>query len=149
MSNLCTPIGDPSPKKNLGAKFFTLRVRGVVQTFPSNRPWKGVSKTFKNFGGSPKHLRGVTVSPNFVVFRLFRSFLRNGARYHQSENELSNYGQFPTSWCKNGLLCSTTKYVIAAHSHPPCGRRYSDSTKQRRINLLVIFWITQSKLNRC
>jgi len=24
--------------------------------------------------------------------------------------------------------------VIVAHSHPPCGRRYSDSTKQRRVN---------------
>jgi len=28
-------------------------------------------------------------------------------------------------------------YAIAAHSHTPCGRRYSDSTKQRRVNLLV------------
>ena len=27
--------------------------------------------------------------------------------------------------------------MIAAHSHPPCGRRYFDSTKQRRVNLLV------------
>ena len=37
---------------------------------------------------------------------------------------------------------STTKYVSAAHSHPPCGRRYSDSTKQRRVNFLVsvVLW---------
>jgi len=25
------------------------------------------------------------------------------------------------------------KYVIVAHSHPPCGRRYCNSTKQRRV----------------
>jgi len=36
---------------------------------------------------------------------------------------------------ENGVLWSTMKYVIVAHSHPPCGRRYSDS-KQRRVNLL-------------
>jgi len=29
------------------------------------------------------------------------------------------------------------KYVIAAHSHPPCGWRYCDSTKQHGVNLLV------------
>jgi len=30
--------------------------------------------------------------------------------------------------------------VIVAHSYPPCGRRYSDSTKQHRVNLLVILY---------
>ena len=35
--------------------------------------------------------------------------------------------------------------MIAAHLHPPCGRRYSDSTKQRRINLLVIINFTHFK----
>ena len=29
--------------------------------------------------------------------------------------------------------------MIAAHSHPPCGQRHSDSTKQRRVNLLLIY----------
>jgi len=31
--------------------------------------------------------------------------------------------------------------MIVAHSHPPYGRRYSDSTKQRRVNLLVDYFL--------
>jgi len=38
---------------------------------------------------------------------------------------------------EKGILRSTMKNVIAAHLHPPCEQRYSDSMKQRRVNLLV------------
>ena len=115
----------------------------MVQTFYSNRPWKGVSKTgFKILGAPPKKMFVGVKVPNFVIFRLSRPFLHNGAIYHQSENWWSNY-EHPTRWWKNGVLWSTNKYVIAAHSQPPCGRRYSDSTKQRRVNLLVRLIVVQ------
>jgi len=34
---------------------------------------------------------------------------------------------------KNGVLWSTMKYMTMAHSHPPCGRRSSNSTKRRQV----------------
>ena len=86
---LCTLMGTP-PKK-FSVRFFNpFRVGGVVQTFYSNRPCKGVSKTGFKIFWAPKNCRGHQSSPNFVIFRLFRPFLHNGAScYHQSENGLS------------------------------------------------------------
>ena len=115
MSNLCTtmggPVPRPPPKKN-GCEIFSHAVRfgGVLQTFHSSRPWKGVSITgFKILGAPPKDLHWrVKFSPTFVIFWLFRPFLHNGVRYHQSENGLSNYRHFPT-WCLGLLIINQCK----------------------------------------
>jgi len=103
MSNLCTPMGGPLPKKFGKRNFFhPLGVGGMVQNFPSNRPWKGVSNpklVLRVWELPPNKFMGrVKVSPNFVIFQLFRPFLPNGVRYHQSENGISNYGHFLTRW---------------------------------------------------
>jgi len=80
--------------------------------------------------------------------------LRIGPRYCQSKNGLLNWRHSSTRLWKNGVLRSTMKYVIVAHSHPPCdlfsslftkrldrwrhmSGRYSDLTKQRQVNPLV------------
>ena len=106
MSNY-VPLGrGPSAEKNLGGEIFShpLRVRGVVQTFSGNSPWKGVPKTgFKILRAPPpqkKNLRGIKISPNFAISRLFRPFLQNGARYHQSKNWFVIYGHSSTRWQK-------------------------------------------------
>jgi len=38
---------------------------------------------------------------------------------------------------------------MVAHSHPPCGQRYSNSTRQRRVSLLVIvaIWLCMRRWN--
>ena len=46
----------------------------------------------KFWGLLPKKFAGVKSSPNFAIFRLFRPFLQNGARYRQSKNGFLIYG---------------------------------------------------------
>ena len=110
------PLGGPPSQKNLGGKIFShpLRVRGVVQTFPDNSPWKEVPKTgFKILRG----MEGVKISPNFVIFLLFNPFLQNGARYCQTKNWFLIYGH-SRRW-RNGVLLSSTNYVNRTRLHPP------------------------------
>jgi len=118
------PLGGPSPQKNFGGKIFSLPLAsgGVVQTFPGNSPWKGLPKTgFKILGAPRKKIcgRGIKINPNFVIFRLFRPFLQNGARYRQSKSGFLIYGHSSTRWWRNGVLLSSMNYVIRARRHPP------------------------------
>jgi len=77
-----------------------LRVGAWSKLFLAIGPEKEYPKLVLKFWGLPQiNLGGgVKFSPNFVIFRRFRPFLRNGARCHQSENGLANYGHFPTIW---------------------------------------------------
>jgi len=103
-------MGSPSTKKKFfflgggGQIFFTPFGLSAVQTFYNNRPCKGVSKTGLKILGLlqkfPGGGSGVKVSSDFVIFQLFHPFLHNRARYHQSENGLSNYRHFLTIWWK-------------------------------------------------
>ena len=150
MSNLCAPWGEALPPKKIwGAKFFPnpLGSGGVVQNFFGNSPWKDVPKTgFKILGAPPKKIwGGVKFSPNFAIFRLFRPFLQNGARYRKSKNWFVIYGHSSTRWRRSGVLLSGMNYVIRAQWHPPSdliaclytkrlargpsGQRYSNSTQ--------------------
>jgi len=118
------PLGGPSPQKNLEGEIFShpLGSGDVVQTFPGNSPWKEVPKTgFKILGAAPKIIcgGGGKISPNLVVFRLFRPFLQNGARYRQSKSWFLIYGHSSTRRWRNGVLLSSTNYVIRAQRHPP------------------------------
>jgi len=124
MSNLCTPWGGRLPPKKIwGAKFFPnpLRSGGVVQNFLGNSTWKEVPKTgFKILGAAPKKIcGGVKISRNFAIFRLFRQFLRNGARYRKSKNGFLIYGHSSTRRRRNEILRSTANYVIEARKHSP------------------------------
>jgi len=132
MSNLCTPGGLlPLLPEKMGANFFTsLGSEAWSKLFLAIGPEKEYPKLVSKFWGSPKNLqKGSKLVPNFVIFRLFCPFLHNGVRYHQSENGLLNYGNFPTISWKNGVLWSTMKYIIAAHLHPPCNLVSSLFTK--------------------
>ena len=114
--------GGPSPKKIWGAKFFPnpLGSGGVVQNFFGNSFWKEVPKTgFKNLGVPQRNLRGVKISPHFAIFRLFRPFLQNGARYRKSKNWFVIYGHSSTGWWRNGVLLSSMNYVMWTRTHPP------------------------------
>jgi len=102
MSNSCTPMGNPSPLKKNGAGriFWPPSGRGTFQTFPSNRPWKGVSKTgFKIFGAPLNKFAGggSKLVPNFVILRLFRPFLHNVARISPFTNLKTDYQTTDTS----------------------------------------------------
>ena len=129
MSNLRTPWGGPFPppkKKNLGGKIFyhPLRVRGVVKTFPGNSPWKGVPKTgFKILRVPPRKIcREVKISPNFAIFRLFRPFLKNGARYCQSENWFLICGHSSTRWWSEEMVYVSPAWITWSEledTHPP------------------------------
>jgi len=115
-------------------------VGGVVQTFPSNRPWKGISKSGFKILRAPSNIFGgrLKLVPNFVIFRLFRPFLHKLRQQDitnlktdcQTTDTSLRYGE------KNGVLWSTMKYVIAAHSHPPCGRRYRILTRRSGVELI-------------
>ena len=87
--------------KKLGAKFFPTPLGSGVwsKLFLAMVP-KRVPKTgFTILGARPKKFAGgVKVSSNFVIFRLFLPFLRNGAIYQQSENGLLNYRHSSTRW---------------------------------------------------
>ena len=89
MSNLCTPCGAHAPQKFGGQNFFPpFRVRGMVQNFAGNSPWKEIPKTGFNILGAPeKKFVGVEISPNFTIVRLFCPFLQNGVRYRQSKTD--------------------------------------------------------------
>ena len=143
ISNLCTPMGGPPPK-NLGKFFFTPLGWGMVKTFPSNRPWKGVSKTsFKILGVPPNKFAGGKVSPNLGLtpkFHDFPTFSLISPQWSEVSPSWKSIMRLPydmvRKWCTlvHHEICD---YLIAANAHPPYGWRYSDSTKQHRLNLPV------------
>ena len=150
MSNLCTPWGALPPKKFGGRNFsHPLGSGGMVQNFSGNSPEKKPKTGFKILGAPPpqkKNCRGLKVSPNFAIFRLFCPFLQNGARYRKSKNWFVIYRHSSTRRWRNGVhvLLSSMNYVIRTRIHPPSdliaglytkrltrghsGRRYSNST---------------------
>jgi len=99
MFNLCTPW---APQKIGGrAKFFLtpLKLGAWSKLFLAIVPEKEYPELVLKFWGLPKKFTGgVKVSPNFVIFRLFRPFLQNGGRYQQSENRLLNCRHSFTRW---------------------------------------------------
>ena len=87
-----------------GAKFFSPSYgRGVVQTFSSNRLWKGIFKSgFKILGVRPNEFVGsklVQISwfPTFSSISAQRSEV---SPIWKRQNGVSNYGHFPTRWWK-------------------------------------------------
>jgi len=97
------------------------------RTLGSNKKFWGLSPN--KFAG-----RGSKLVPNFVIFRLFHPFPTTEWMWKW----IIELRTLPILMVKMVYLWSTNKYVIAAHLHPPCGQMYSDSTKQHRVNLLVI-----------
>jgi len=101
MSNLCTLIG------TLSQFFSPYRVGAWSKLFLAIGPEKEYPNLGLKFWGLPPPQKkiaggGFKVSPNFLIFRLFHQFLHNRARYHQSENGLSNYGHSlwdGEKWC--------------------------------------------------
>ena len=97
-------------------------VRGVVQNFSGNSPWKEVPKTgFKIWGLPQKNFAGgVIFSPNFAIFRLFCLFLQNGARYHQSKKRICNLQTFLYQSEEMMYFCSPwIKWSKLENTHPP------------------------------
>jgi len=89
----------------------------------------------QNLGGDPSlefgSLKPTPISVNFrLIFHFAGPVLRNGPRYCQSKNGLLNKRHSSIRQWKNGVLWSTMKYMIAAHSHPPCNLFSSIFTKR-------------------
>jgi len=72
-------------------------------------------------GALPNKIVGVKVTPKFRDFPTFSLISpQRSERYHQTMDASLRDGE---KW----YIWPTNKYVIATHSHPPCGRRYSNS----------------------
>jgi len=96
------PLGTLPLKKNGGGKFFLTPLgSGVVEMFPSNRPWKGVSKTgFKILAAHPNKFEGwegVKVSPEFRDFPTFSPISPQRSKISPFTNLKTDYQTTDTS----------------------------------------------------